>query len=83
MTYTHVGRYPGYKDMRTRNKGIMAAIRRQKRAEAEARNDLTPLYKTARFNRQSDEVKLQWLEEAGLVNEYWAYLQAKFEGKNV
>lgn len=76
-TYRFSGPFPGWKDVRTRNKGIMAQIRGLKRKEAEDRNKLTPLYKTARFRRQSPEVQIQWLEEAGLLDEYRTLLTSR------
>lgn len=45
--YVFSGPYPGMKDLRTRNKGIMAARKLQKRKEAEQRNARTPIENTA------------------------------------
>jgi hypothetical protein len=69
MTYTHVGRYGGFKSPGTLTKGIMAGIRKQKRVEAEARNANTPVYRTSQFRRQSQEVQHQWLVKAGILPE--------------
>lgn len=50
--FTFSGLIIGRKDPRTRTKGVMAARRRQKRAEAEARNANTPTERTAKYRRE-------------------------------
>lgn len=51
------------------NKGVMAERRREKRQQAEARNALTPIYRTAKFRRQPREVQQRWLIDAGIFPE--------------
>lgn len=52
------GQYHGYKGMRGRTKGVMHVERLEKRAEAEARNVLTPVERTRQY-RLADHARQQ------------------------
>lgn len=64
LRFTFRGPYPGSKDPRKRNKGVMAVRRAQKREEAELRNAQTPPEKTARWRRLSTEQRNEWLVQS-------------------
>jgi hypothetical protein len=56
-SFTFSGPQPGFKDSRTRTKGIMKKRRAQKRGEAEARNAKTPFERTRWFRLHPDEIR--------------------------